>query len=58
MTPKKEENNVGKLVTFLVIIGLVVGGAVYYHFNRAEQEYSDVLFGFVSQDHAAQFSYF
>ena len=34
------------IVKFLIIMILLVGSAVYFHFNRDQQTYSKTLFGF------------
>lgn len=33
------------LAKFLLVIVLMVGSAVYFHFNREEQQFSKALFG-------------
>lgn len=33
------------LIKFLLIMGLLIGTAVYFHFNREEQQFSKTLFG-------------
>lgn len=34
-----------QLLIFLLVMGLIVAGLIYYHFNREQVVYSNVFFG-------------